>query len=132
MPPRCDEHPVGVLEPSGIDAVDPDHKGLAEGGARLRRWADEVRDHGAAGFDNAIAHPAHAARMLDTILMAEAEVARQIGANRVGVENHRIEERSKRARKSGLAGAREPHDENFRLHVPLPIPSGRLFSAFWR
>ena len=32
---RCDKHPVGVLEAAGIDAVEPDGEGLAEGRARV-------------------------------------------------------------------------------------------------
>jgi len=117
----CDEHPVGVFEPASFDAVDPDHKGLAEGGARLRRRADEIGDHGAAGLDHPVAHPTHAARMLHPILVAEAEIAGEIGANRVGVEHHRVEERRQRGRQRRLAGAGKSHDQNFALHAQGPI-----------
>ena len=103
---RGDEHPVGVFEPPRRDAVDPDREGLAESRARLRRRADEVGDHGTAGLDHAVAHPAHAAGVLDAVLVGEAEIAREIGAHRVGVEHDRIEQR--RQRRSPAWSCRRP------------------------
>src|ERR1700731_3898244 len=60
-PIRCGKHPVRVLKSTGFDAVNPDHEGLAEGRARLWRRANEISDHGAAGFNHPVAHPAHPA-----------------------------------------------------------------------
>ena len=114
---RRHEHPVGVFETSGFDAVEPDHKRVAERGAGILGRADEIGDHGAAGLDDAVAHPAHAAGMLDAIFVGEAEVAGQIGANRVGIEHHRVEQRRQRSRQRCLAGARKSHDENFALQL---------------
>ena len=88
---RRDEHPVGVLESAHIDAIDPDGEGFAECRARVSGRADEIRDDRAAGFNNPIAHPAHAARVFDPVFMAKAEIAREIGAHGVGIEHHRIE-----------------------------------------
>jgi hypothetical protein len=45
-----------------------DHEIGAARRASLRRRADEVGDDGAAGLNQAVAHPAHAPRVLDTIL----------------------------------------------------------------
>jgi hypothetical protein len=58
-----------------LHPVKPDREGLTERGAGFPRGADEIRDHGAAGFDDAIAHPPHAARVLDAVRVAEAEIA---------------------------------------------------------
>jgi hypothetical protein len=72
---RRNEHPVGVGETPGIDAVEPDDKRIAEYGAGLLGRADEIGDHGAAGLDDAVAHPAHAAGMLDAVFVrADAAV----------------------------------------------------------
>ena len=82
----CNEHPIGVLEASRIDAVDPDREGVAEGGAGLRGWTDEIRDDRAARLDHPVAYPSHAARVLDPVRMNEAQVARKVRAHRVGIE----------------------------------------------
>jgi len=68
---RRDKHPVGVLGSACIDTIDPDGEGLAERLARLSGRANKIRDDRAASFNNPIAHPAHAARVLDTIFMAK-------------------------------------------------------------
>jgi hypothetical protein len=91
---RRNEHPVGVGEAPGIDAVEPDRERIAEHRTGLLRWADEIRNNSAAGFNHAVAHPAHAAGMLDAIFVREAEVAGQIGAHRIGIEGHRVDERA--------------------------------------
>jgi hypothetical protein len=106
------EHPIGVLEAPRFDAVDPDREGVAESGARLFGRTDEIRDHGAAGLHHAVAHPSHAARVLDPVRMAEAEIAREIRAHRIGIEHHGIEQRRERIRQRGLARSRETHDQN--------------------
>ena len=94
----------------GLDAIEPNRKCLAERGTGLFRRANEIRDHGAAGFNNAVAHPAHAAGMLNAILVAEAEIAREIGAHCVGIEHDRIKQRGERIGQGCFAGARQTHD----------------------
>jgi hypothetical protein len=88
-----DKHPVSVLELACIDTIEPDGEGFAECRARFSGRADEIRDDRAASFNNPIAHPAHTACMFDTVLMAEPEIARQIGTHGVRVEHHCIEQR---------------------------------------
>src|SRR3954452_15102327 len=61
------EHPIGVLEAPGIDAIDPDREGVAEGGASLRGRTEETRDARPARLDHPVAHPSHAARVLDPV-----------------------------------------------------------------
>ena len=61
---RRNKHPVGVLERTVRDAIDPDGIGVAS--APFRSWKDKIGNNGAAGCDNLVTHPAHAARMLDT------------------------------------------------------------------
>src|SRR5437899_12840471 len=71
----CDKHAVGVLETATADAVEPDRERIAKGGARLFGRADEIGDHRTSRLGDPITDPSHAARMLDTIVMAEAEIA---------------------------------------------------------
>jgi hypothetical protein len=97
------EKAIGVLEATSADAIDPNREGGAEGGASLRGRADEIGDHRAACLHHPITHPSHAARMLDAIGVAKAEIAREVLAHRVGIENDCIEERRQRARERGLA-----------------------------
>ena len=52
------KHPVSILEATRLNAIEPDRESLTERCARLRCGADEVRNHGAAGFDDTVAHPA--------------------------------------------------------------------------
>ena len=58
-------------------------------------------------------------RVLDAIVVAEAEIARQIGAYGIGVEHDCVEKRRQHSRQRRLAGARQPHDEDFSRHVKL-------------
>src|ERR1700728_2830438 len=113
------EHAIGVLEPPALNTINPDGESLAERGASLRGGADKVGDHRAARFDNAVAHPPHPPRMLDALLVAEAEIGRKIGAHGIGVENDSIEQRRQRIRKRRLTGARQAHDQDFALHPAL-------------
>src|SRR3981081_3326440 len=46
---------------------------------------DKVGDDSAAGLDHAVAHPSHAAGMLDAVRVSEAEIAREIRALSVGI-----------------------------------------------
>ena len=110
------EHPVGVVEPAGVDAIDKDGESVAERRARGRGRADEVGDRGAAALDHAVAQPAHAAGLLDAILDREIEIAIDVGAHFVVVEHHGVEHRRKRLRERGLAGAGQAHHENAGLH----------------
>ena len=57
--------------------------------------------------------------MLYSVLQTEAEIARKIGANGIGVKNHRVEQRRQRARKCCLAGTGQTHNEDFAFHVIL-------------
>jgi hypothetical protein len=54
----------------------------------------------------------------NAVLAAEAEIAGEIGANRVRIEHHRIEQRRQRRCQRRLAGAGKSHDQDFALHVP--------------
>jgi hypothetical protein len=119
-----DEHPVGVFETARFDAIDPNSKSLPERSARIRGRANEIRNHGAARFDHPVAHPAHAARVLDAIHLAEAEVGREIGAHGVGIEHHGVEQRRQRIGKRRLSGARQTHDKDFPHHVGSTILIG--------
>ncbi len=101
-----DKHLVGILEPAGGDTVDPDGERVAESRAGLNRRADKICDDGSAGLDDPIAHPAHAARVLDPVLMTEAQIARKIGAHGIGIEHDGVEQRRKRFGQRGLARAR--------------------------
>src|SRR5262245_39609782 len=67
-----DEHAVGVLEAAGADAVDPNREGIAKSSAGFLGWADEIGDHGTPCLNHAIAHPAHAACVLNTVGVVEA------------------------------------------------------------
>src|SRR5262249_45046109 len=69
------EHAIGVLETANADAVEPDRERITKSGARLLGRADELGDHRAARLDDAVTHPSHAARVLDAIVVAEAEIA---------------------------------------------------------
>ena len=111
------EHPIGVFEAAFFDPIEPDDKGLSESRARLGGRADEIGDHRPAGLNHAIAHPAHAPRVLDTVLVAETEVARQVGAHGVSVEHNGIQERRQCVGERGLAGGRQAHNENFPFHL---------------
>ena len=122
---RRDKHPVGVLESACIDTIEPDGEGFAECRARFSGRADEIRDDRAASFNNPIAHPAHAARVLDTIFMAKAEIARKIGAHGVGIEHHRVEQGRQRLGERRLAGSRQAHNKNFSPHDSTRIPARR-------
>ena len=90
---RRNEHLVGVFETAGLDPVDPDRESFAERRACLGGRADKIGDHGAAGLDDAIAHPSHAACVLDAVVVAKAKVLRKIGAHRIGIEHDCVEER---------------------------------------
>src|SRR5581483_11900380 len=85
-------------------------------GARFGGRADEIGDDGASGLHHAVAHPAHAAGMLDAILMAETEIAREVCPYRIGIEHHRIQKRRKGIGERRLAGAWQTHDEYFLSH----------------
>jgi hypothetical protein len=64
--------------------------------------------------------------MLDPVLVGEAEIARQIGAHRIGIEHHHVQERRNRIGERGLAGTRQTHNENFSMHaVPHEYASWR-------
>jgi hypothetical protein len=99
------EHAIGVLEAAGADAVQPNRERVAKGGARLLGWADEIGDHGATRLGDPVAYPSHAARVLDAIGVAEAEIARDVRAHCVGVEHDRVKERRECGRERGLARA---------------------------
>ena len=58
---------------------------------RLRRRANELSDCVSICFHDLIPQPAHAPRLLDAILVREAQAFIDLGADRVGVEMHRIE-----------------------------------------
>ncbi len=57
--------------------------------------------------------------MLDTILVAESEIARQVRAHRIGIEYDRIEERRERRRQRRLASSGQAHDQNLAHCCPL-------------
>jgi hypothetical protein len=101
------KHAVGVFETAAFDPIGPDGESVAEGGSRLRSRTNEIRDHRAAGFNHAVAHPTHAPRMLNTVVMSKAEVLGQIGAHRVGVEDHGVQKRRQHIGECGLARARQ-------------------------
>src|SRR5207253_8429319 len=94
------------------DTVDPNREGIPKGGASLNCWADEVGDNRAARLDHPIAHPSHAACMLDTVGVAETEIARDVRAHLVSVEHDRIEERCECGRERSLARAGQAHDQD--------------------
>jgi hypothetical protein len=87
---RWDEHTIGILETALFDPIEPDGKGFSECDARLGGRADEIGDNGPTAFNHAIAHPTHAPCVLDTVFVAETEVARKVGAHGIGVEHDRI------------------------------------------
>src|SRR5271166_5823293 len=51
---------VRVLEPALLNAIEPNDEGRSKRLARLRRRANKVSDHCAAGFRHPVAQPAHA------------------------------------------------------------------------
>src|SRR5215510_8111502 len=99
------EHAIGVLEAAGADAVEPNRERVAKGGACLNGWADEIGDNGAPCFGDPLAYPSHAARVLDAIGVAEAEIARDVRAHCVGVEYDRVKGLREGGRERGLARA---------------------------
>jgi hypothetical protein len=67
----------------------------------LRNWdpsggTDEFGITRAAGLDDPVAHPAHAAGVFDAVAMGKAKVAREIGAYSVGVKHRSVEQRRQR------------------------------------
>src|SRR6516165_6655575 len=53
------EHPVCVFEATDTDSVDPNCERLTEGSTRFFCRADEIGDHRAICFGDAVAHPAY-------------------------------------------------------------------------
>jgi len=107
------EHAIGVLEAATADAVEPNRKCRAKSGARLLCWADEIGDDSAPSLHDSVAQPPHPPRLLDSIGMAEAEIARDIRTHCVSIENDRIKERRKAGRERGFARAGQAHDQDF-------------------
>lgn len=117
------EHSIGVLERAGLDAVDPDHEGLAVAEkcfAGRGRRTDEISDREAACLDHLVAQPSHAPRLFDAIGFGKTEILVNVGAYVVGIEVYRVQPRRKLPGQRGLAGAGQPHDQNFLMH------SGRI------
>jgi hypothetical protein len=81
---RINKHPVCIIESTRLNTIDPDGEGSAKGGARLGRRTDKICDGGSTGFDDFVAHPTHPTRVLNTVLVVESEITRQIGV--VGAE----------------------------------------------
>jgi len=104
------KHTVGVREATDFNAVKPYRESFTERSPGVSGRANKIGDHGPAGFDDAVAHPSHATGVLDAIFVAEAKVARKIGAHCIRIEHHRVEKRGKRIGKRRLAGARQTHD----------------------
>jgi hypothetical protein len=123
---RYDEHSVSIFETPCLNTINPNGKGFTESRARVGGRANEIGDHGAASFNDTITHPAHATRILDAVFIAEAEVAREIGAYGVRIEHHCVEQRCQRIRKRRLAGARQTHDQDFPIHVAPPTVTGEV------
>jgi len=89
--------------------------------------AHEIKIHDALGID-AVAHLAHAAGVLDAILI-RAQVAQQAGARRVSVEDDRLEQRGKRIGSVVLPEPGIPMIRIFRLtSPPLDSPS---YGQWW-
>jgi len=104
------EYAIGVLEAAGADAVEPNRKRRAKNSARLLGWADEIGDDGAPRLHDPVAEPSHPACVLDAILMAEAQIAREIRTHCVSIEHNGIKKRRKAGRERGLARAGQAHD----------------------
>ena len=90
---------------------------LISGVAGLLGRADEVGNGIAADLDDAVAQPAHAARMFDAIGFGKAEILVDVGAYFVGVEMNRIQARREHLRQGGLSRAGQPHDQDFLFHT---------------
>ena len=93
----------------------------------MRRVSNERRNHhvasahGAAGLDDVVAHPDHAPGVFDRILVRKTEVAREIGAHRVGVEDHGVQERCEHVGKRRLAGAGQAMIKILRWFTSAPL-----------
>src|SRR5262249_39418770 len=87
------EHRVGVGKPALFDAVGPDNESIAERRPCCLGRTDEVGDRVGPGLDHAVAQPPHAPRMLDPILMREAEILAEVGAHGVGIKVDAVEAR---------------------------------------
>jgi hypothetical protein len=111
------KHPVGVFESPGLNAIDPNNESLTEGGSRLGCRTNEIRNRCAARFHDTIAQPAHAPRLLDSIFVAEAKIARKSASHCVGIEHDRAQERRECVRERGFAGSRQTHNENLAFHL---------------
>jgi hypothetical protein len=87
----------------------------------------------AARLHNSVAHPAHAARVLDAIHVTEAEIAREIGSHGIGVEHYCVEQRRQGIGKHRLAGARQTHDKDFTHFVGSATPNADAgYYGLWR
>src|SRR5690606_1660282 len=113
---RRNEHPVRVLEASGLDPVHPYHEGLAECLASRRGRADKVRYGVAAGLDHAVAEPSHPAGLLYTVIRAEAQAAIDVRPDFVRIEMNGAQRRCESLGESCLAGTRKAHDQNLARH----------------
>jgi hypothetical protein len=117
---RGGEHEVRVGETPLLDPVNPNHKSRANGKkrrARRGRRADKVGDGITAGFDHAVAQPAHPLRMLNTVGLGKSEILVNVRPNLVGFKVHRVEPWRQALGQRGLAGARQAHDQDFSKHV---------------
>ncbi|WP_428991110.1 hypothetical protein [Methylocapsa aurea] len=54
--------------------------------------------------------------MLDPIRDRKPQIFRNIRANVVGIENHRLQKRREHSGQGGFPGSRQAHDQNFIVH----------------
>ena len=107
------EHGIGIREATGVDAIEPDDEGVAEGRSGVVRGTNKIGDGVGATVDHAVAEPSHPPRMLDAIGVAKTQVLVDVRAHVIGVEMDGVQRWSERLGQRGLAGTWEPHHEYF-------------------
>jgi hypothetical protein len=98
------------LETAGADPVNPDRECFAEHGAGLSGRTNEVRDYGTASFDDAVAIQPMRRACSSRSSRLKLRSRERIGAHRIGIEHHRVEQRRSRVGKRCLAGAWQAHN----------------------
>jgi hypothetical protein len=107
------EHGIGIREATGVDAIEPNDEGVAEGSTSFIRGANEIGDGVGPAVDHAVAEPSHPSRVLDAIRVAETQVLVDVRAYVVGIEMNGVQPWRERLGQRGLAGTWEPHHQYF-------------------
>ena len=100
---------VCILLPSLFYAVHPNHVIRAKGISSFLGGTNKFGYCISPGLDDLVAHPTHALRLLETILLGETQVRIDCFPNLVGIEPYGVQSRHKQFSERGLAGSRQAH-----------------------